>query len=166
MKTPRAAEEAVLQLLKVLSENKLTLSLAESCTGGLLSALITENAGVSPNFLGSVVSYSNEAKENVLGVRRDSLHDEGAVSEAVARQMAQGVRLSFQSDWSASITGVAGPSGGTPTKPVGTVWIAVAGPGFEESRKFFFEGDRKEIQAKSAESAAGILCESIRQKKV
>ncbi len=122
------------------------MGFAESCTGGALSAFLTEQPGVSDIYLGSVVSYSNEAKVDLLGVRRDTLMQEGAVSEAVARQMAQGVRRQLKTDWSVAITGIAGPTGGTPGKPVGTVCFAIAGPNFEESRKEFFSGNRKDIQ--------------------
>lgn len=141
---------------------KLTVSFAESCTGGLLSAEITENAGVSDIFLGSVVSYSNQAKERLLGVRRDTLLEEGAVSESVARQMAQGVRNQFQSAWSVSITGIAGPSGGSTAKPVGTVCLAVAGPQFEKSYTRLFKGDRAAIQKQSAEEAVKLLLEALK----
>jgi nicotinamide-nucleotide amidase len=148
-------------LIQNFRQKKLTMSFAESCTGGKLSALITELAGVSDVFLGSVVSYSNEAKVNLLGVRREALNNEGAVSELVARQMAQGVREKLHSEWSVAITGIAGPSGGTPTKPVGTVCFAVSGPQFEVSETKLFSGSRIQIQALSAEYAMGLLLKSV-----
>jgi nicotinamide-nucleotide amidase len=150
-------------LIQIFREKKLTMSFAESCTGGKLSALITELAGVSDVYLGSVVSYSNEAKVNLLGVRREALFSEGAVSELVARQMAQGVREKLQSEWSVAITGIAGPSGGTSAKPVGTVCFAVCGPQFESSDKKLFSGSRIQIQSLSADYAMELLLKSVLQ---
>ncbi|WP_413943946.1 CinA family protein [Bdellovibrio sp. HCB-162] len=153
--------EKLQELIRSLRDRKLTVGFAESCTGGALSAFLTEQPGVSDIFLGSVVSYSNEAKVDLLGVRRDTLMQEGAVSEKVARQMAHGVRRQLKTDWSVAITGIAGPTGGTPTKPVGTVCIAIAGPGFEDSRKEFFSGDRKAIQQRSVDYSVRWLCEVL-----
>jgi PncC family amidohydrolase len=154
-------DEKLQELIKSLRDQKLTVSFAESCTGGALSSFLTEQPGVSDIFYGSVVSYSNEAKEDLLGVRRDALMQEGAVSELVARQMAHGVRRQLKTDWSVAITGIAGPSGGTPTKPVGTVCFAIAGPGFEGSRKEKFSGDRKAIQQASVDLAVLWLIETL-----
>lgn len=153
--------EMLQRLIRSLRDRKLTVSFAESCTGGALSAFLTEQAGISDIFLGSVVSYSNEAKVDLLGVRRDALMNEGAVSEIVARQMAQGVRKQLKTDWSVAVTGIAGPSGGTPTKPVGTVCFAIAGPDFEDSRKEFFSGDRKSVQQQSVNCAISWLAELL-----
>ena len=105
-----------------------TLSAAESCTGGALSAKFTAMSGASEYFWGGVVSYDNSVKENVLGVSRSNLDTYGAVSEQVARQMAEGVRRVCGTTYGIATTGIAGPSGGTPDKPVGTVWMAVATP--------------------------------------
>lgn len=105
-----------------------TLAAAESCTGGALSAKFTAMNGASSYFMGGVVSYSNEVKNRVLGVSAEDLEKYGAVSEPVARQMAEGVRRVCGTTWGVSTTGIAGPTGGTPDKPVGTVWMAVAGP--------------------------------------
>lgn len=105
-----------------------TLSAAESCTGGALSAKFTAMSGASEYFWGGVVSYDNSVKENVLGVSRSNLDTYGAVSEQVARQMAEGVRRVCGTTYGVATTGIAGPSGGTPDKPVGTVWMAVAAP--------------------------------------
>lgn len=149
------------ELIKSLRDQKLTVGFAESCTGGALSAFLAEQPGVSDIFLGSVVSYSNEAKVDLLGVSRDTLMQEGAVSEAVARQMAHGVRRQLKTDWSVAITGIAGPTGGTPEKPVGTVCFAIAGPSFEGSRKEFFSGDRKVIQQQSVDCAVSWLAEVL-----
>ena len=118
-------EEAVGLLLK---ERGATVSTAESCTGGYVAHRLTSVAGSSSYFLGSVVSYSNEVKESMLGVDHESLRLYGAVSGQVAEQMAEGAKERLQSTFAVSTTGVAGPSGGSPDKPVGTVWIACAGP--------------------------------------
>ncbi|MFS4458485.1 CinA family protein [Bdellovibrio sp. HCB2-146] len=155
-------DEKLQELIRSLRDQKLTVGFAESCTGGALSAFLTEQAGVSDIFLGSVVSYSNEAKVDLLGVRRDTLMQEGAVSESVARQMAHGVRRQLKTEWSVAITGIAGPSGGTPEKPVGTVCLAIAGPGFEDSRKEHFSGDRKSVQQASVDYAVDWLCAVVR----
>lgn len=151
-------------LIHTLRDRKLTVSFAESCTGGALSAFLTEQPGISDIFLGSVVSYSNEAKVDLLGVRRDTLMQEGAVSESVARQMAHGVRRQLKTEWSVAITGIAGPSGGSPDKPVGTVCFAIAGPDFEESSRELFSGDRKSIQQASVDFAVDWLTRILDRK--
>lgn len=156
-----AISSATKMLIDTLRKHKLTVSFAESCTGGKLSSWITEVAGVSEFFLGAVVTYSNESKQSLLGVQSESLKTEGAVSEVVARQMAQGVRKKLNSNWSVSITGIAGPSGGTSDKPIGTVWFAISGPNVEVASKKKFEGSRVEIQIQSALYALEFLNQSI-----
>jgi nicotinamide-nucleotide amidase len=106
-----------------LTETGQTLAVAESCTGGLVGKIITDLPGASAYFLGGVVSYANSAKHDLLGVDADSLAAHGAVSEAVAREMANGVRARFGADLGLAITGIAGPGGGSDQKPVGTVWL-------------------------------------------
>ena len=110
-------------IVKILKEKNLTISCAESCTGGLLSKTITDVSGCSDVFKGGVVSYANDVKINVLGVSPDDLNRFGAVSKAVAIQMAEGVRRVCQTDIGISTTGIAGPGGGTEDKPVGTVYV-------------------------------------------
>lgn len=133
---------------------RLTFAAAESCTGGLIGHLITENAGCSGYFMGSAVVYSYEAKERVLGVDHATLAAEGAVSEAVACQMAQGARRLFDVDMAVAVTGIAGPGGGLPNKPMGTVHIHLsAGNGYEESRRFCWEADRTGNKLLSAQAA-------------
>jgi nicotinamide-nucleotide amidase len=111
---------------RLLMEKKSTLATAESCTGGTIAQLITSVPGSSAYFLGSVVAYANEIKESILGVDHESLLEHGAVSEQVVRQMAEGVRKVYGADYSIATSGIAGPDGGTPQKPVGTTWIAVS----------------------------------------
>ncbi len=113
---------------KLLGDRNQTLAVAESCTGGGLGAMLTEVPGSSSYFLGGVISYANAAKTNLLGVSRELLRQLGAVSEPVAKQMALGVQQHLQADWSLSITGVAGPGGGSESKPVGLVYIGLAAP--------------------------------------
>ena len=123
-------EDATVEQLvhRWMTENGKTLSVAESCTGGAIAAKFTAMAGASAYFNAGVVSYSNEAKRDILGVNMDDIVRYGAVSETVAIQMAEGVRRAGQSDYAVSTTGIAGPTGGSAEKPVGTVWIGVATP--------------------------------------
>ncbi|MGH7991885.1 MAG: CinA family protein [Limisphaerales bacterium] len=115
------------EVLRRLAGRKQTLALAESCTGGCVADRLTNVPGASTVFLGGVVAYSNAAKRKFLGVRAKTLTARGAVSEAVAREMAEGARRKFGADFALGITGIAGPGGGTKAKPVGTVFIALAG---------------------------------------
>jgi nicotinamide-nucleotide amidase len=125
-----------------LTKTNSTLSIAESCTGGYLSHLITSVPGSSVYYIGSSISYANEVKTQFLGVNPEVIASKGAVSEEVAIAMAKGVRDRLKSTWALATTGVAGPGGGTPEKPVGTVWIGVAGPGGVTARKYHFGKDR------------------------
>lgn len=114
-------------VLRQLAHRQQTLALAESCTGGCLAHRLTNVPGASAVFLGGVVAYSNAAKQRLLGVRAKTLTAHGAVSEAVAREMAEGAKKKFGADFALAITGIAGPGGGTKAKPVGTVFLALAG---------------------------------------
>jgi nicotinamide-nucleotide amidase len=122
----------------MLREKGKTLATAESCTGGYIAHKITEIPGSSDYFLGSVVAYSNEIKRDVLGVSEKDLDDYGAVSEPVIRQMAEGVRRKFGADYALATSGIAGPGGGTPEKPVGTIWIALATPHKTIAKRYQF----------------------------
>ena len=113
---------------RILTERHQTIATAESCTGGKLAALLNKHSGSSVFYKGSVIAYSNEVKENVLKVNREYLDTYGAVSEQVVVSMAHGVKQLLNTDYAIATSGVAGPTGGTPEKPVGTVWIAVATP--------------------------------------
>jgi len=115
------------EVLRLLAERRQTLALAESCTGGCLADRLTNVPGASAVFLGGVVAYSNAAKQKFLGVQAETLRRHGAVSQAVASEMAEGARRKFGADFALAITGIAGPAGGTRRNPVGTVFLALAG---------------------------------------
>ena len=121
-------EPLEVSLGRLLRERSETIATAESCTGGSLASLLAKHAGSSDFYLGSVVSYANDVKHNVLGVSEADLDQYGAVSEPVVRQMAEGARRVIGSDWAIATSGIAGPGGGTVEKPVGTIWVAVSGP--------------------------------------
>jgi nicotinamide-nucleotide amidase len=140
-------------LVALLRERGQTLALAESCTGGLIGAMVTEVAGASEVLLGGFVAYSNEWKVREVGVDRSTLAAHGAVSEPVARQLAAGAREQARSTWGIGVTGIAGPGGGTAAKPVGTVFIGLAGPDGERVRRFQFPGDRETVRDRSAKAA-------------
>ena len=129
---------------KTLIERGLTLSTAESCTGGNIARLLTAQAGASAYFRGGVVAYSNEVKESVLGVKHATLETLGAVSEETVREMVEGVRHRLGADLAIATTGIAGPDGGTPDKPVGTVWIAVASATHTEAKLLQFGANRRQ----------------------
>ncbi len=143
---------------RMLTEKGQTLAVAESCTGGYISHLITSVAGSSDYYKGSVTSYANEIKENILGVSSESLEKFGAVSEQVAREMAEGVKDLIKSDYSIATTGIAGPTGGSEEKPVGTVWIAVSGPEKTFVKKYVFVGKNRERNiVRSAQTSLQLL---------
>jgi PncC family amidohydrolase len=136
-----------------------TVALAESCTGGMVAAALTEVPGASGYFAGGVVSYSNEAKEALLGVDRAVLAAHGAVSAQVARAMAAGARDRFGTDLAAAVTGIAGPDGGTPGKPVGLTYIAVADAAGLELRRIVWPGDRAANRRDSTIAVLELLLE-------
>jgi len=145
-----------------LREMGATLATAESCTGGLIAQRITDVAGASDYFRGSVVAYADDVKTSLLGVRPETLEAHGAVSEETAREMADGARQRFGADSALAATGVAGPGGGTPDKPVGTVWIALARAGASpRARKLRPPGDRATIRGWTAAAALEMLREAI-----
>jgi len=139
----------------------ITISLAESCTGGLVSDRITNIPGSSSFFQGGVVAYSNSSKVEILGVSEHSIINHGAVSEQVALEMALGVRNRFHSTLSLSITGIAGPSGGSDDKPVGTVWIGFDNGKAAFAQKFTFAGSRRVIKERTAQAALDLLRKEI-----
>ncbi|XXJ21287.1 CinA family protein [Desulfovibrio caledoniensis] len=129
------------------------LATAESCTGGLLASTLTDTPGSSEWFAGSVVAYSNAVKNKLLGVPADILEQHGAVSEPVVLAMAKGVLETIGADVSVAISGIAGPSGGTPEKPVGTVWIAWAWPGGSRAKQYSFQGTRDQVKNQTVMAA-------------
>lgn len=145
------------QILDILKKHQFSLSTAESCTGGYLSHLITSLPGSSAVFKGGVVSYSNELKQTVLDVEANTLATYGAVSEQVALAMAIGAQQNFQTDYSMAVTGIAGPDGGSAEKPVGTVWIAVAGKQGAKAKLFNFGKVRSANIERSAANALVML---------
>lgn len=134
-------------------ERRLTIATAESCTGGLLGARITAIPGSSDVYRGGVIAYDNSVKTNLLAVRDVSLREHGAVSEQVAREMAEGCARAMGTAIGIGITGIAGPGGGTPDKPVGTVWIAVTGAGETRTLGRVYVGDREEIRLRATQAA-------------
>jgi nicotinamide-nucleotide amidase len=149
-------------VLAELERRKTRLAVAESCTGGLLGARITAVPGSSRTFVGGVVAYDNDVKLGLLGVSADSLATHGAVSEAVAREMAIGVAKALGAEAAASVTGVAGPDGGTAAKPVGTTWIGVLVGGQVRAFSYVFPGDREVVRRRAAQAALDALRRALR----
>jgi len=153
-----------------LRDREETIAVAESCTGGLVGSLLTDVPGSSAYFERSLVTYSYDAKQELLAVSREALDDHGAVSEPVATEMARGVRDTAGTDWGVATTGVAGPTGGSPETPVGTVHIAVAhaapwetGRSNSTVRHYEFDGSRTEVKAKIASQALSDLLTRLHQ---
>ncbi len=144
-----------------LLERHLTIACAESCTGGLLTSRLTDIPGSSAYVMGSVVSYTNEIKERLVGVRHETLAAHGAVSEETAREMAEGIRRVIDTDLGVAITGIAGPGGGTATKPVGLVFIAVSGARGTLVKRCQFQGSRTENKGESADTALRMVLDYI-----
>lgn len=153
----------VAELAKALTDRAWMLTTAESCTGGLIAAACTELAGSSVWFDRGVVTYSNEAKVDLLGVPAELIAEHGAVSEAVAKAMALGALSHSRAQVAVAVTGVAGPGGGAPEKPVGTVWIAWAvSPSSAQAERHVFEGDRASVRAATVNCALkGLLDRSM-----
>lgn len=149
------------QIGEVLRKKKVTIATAESCTGGEIAHLLTSVPGSSDYFKGAVVSYANEVKVNVLGVNATDIEKEGAVSETVVMQMAEGVKKLMGTDYAVSTSGVAGPEGGTPEKPVGTVWIGVATPEKTFAKKFVFSFTRERNIAKASVKALELVMTEV-----
>jgi PncC family amidohydrolase len=129
------------------------VAVAESCTGGWLGRELTAEPGASAVFWGGVIVYANAAKRELAGVPAELLDAHGAVSEPVALSLAEGIRARAKSDWSVAITGIAGPEGGSEAKPVGTVWIAVAGQGGTTALQRQLAGDREAVRAAAVDAA-------------
>lgn len=150
------------ELVKRLSDKKLTCATAESCTGGGVGSAITGVPGSSEVFWGGVISYDNSVKRGVLGVPQDVLETKGAVSAECAEAMAQGVRTLLKTDLAVSITGIAGPGGGSAEKPVGLVWFGLATANGVNTERRVFDGDRAAVRAAAVEHALGLLLRAVR----
>ena len=155
------SEQLAVRVGEILKARHLTLSVAESCTGGLLGDMITDIPGSSDYFVGGVVAYSYEAKELLLNVRHETLFEFGAVSRETALEMARGARRAFRVDLALSITGIAGPGGGMPGKPVGLVYIALVGQGGERCERYVWDSDRRGNKQLSALAALRMLQELL-----
>ncbi len=150
------------RLIALAKDKKITLGTAESCTGGLVGAALTSVSGASAVFFGGIISYDNSVKEAVLGVKKETLLTVGAVSHDTAVQMAEGARRVLGTDLAVSVTGIAGPTGGTPAKPVGTVFIAVARrDGKTLCTENRFLGGRDAVRAQTVEKAITLLTEVV-----
>ena len=145
------------ELLSRLRALGLSAATAESCTGGNIAHRLTLVPGASESFFGSIVSYTNQVKTSLLGVSTDTLRLYGAVSQPTVVQMARGVCNAVSADCAMATSGIAGPGGGTPRKPVGTVWIAARTPWRETSRLYNFSGSREDIIAQATEAAINLL---------
>ena len=142
---------------QLLLQRSLTLAVAESCTGGLVGHRLTNVPGSSAYFLGGVMAYSYDAKEHLLGVRHNTLYDNGAVSEPVVHEMARGVRRALGADIGLAVTGIAGPGGGLPGKPVGLTWVALAAHNVDQAESHIWPGDREANKTQSAEAVLILL---------
>lgn len=150
------------ELVKALADKKMTVSTAESCTGGLISKLITDVSGSSDVFGYGFVTYANEAKMKILGVWDEALSQYGAVSEPVAVLMSRGARRVSKSDIAVSVTGIAGPGGGTAEKPVGLVYVSLSTPDGTICRKCNFSGTREEVRRQTAEFALNLALKYLK----
>jgi nicotinamide-nucleotide amidase len=145
----------------ILRKRNMTIAVAESCTGGLISSRITDSSGSSDYFTMGVVAYSNRTKENILGVSPRLLKKYGAVSKQVALEMAKGVRLLANADIGIGVTGIAGPSGGTKSKPVGLVYIAIFTNKKRIVKKFQLKGSRKDIKLQASQAALDLIRRTV-----
>lgn len=150
-----------IELGNLLRGRGLKLAAAESCTGGLIADRITDVPGSSDYFLGGIVAYAYEAKVALLHVSWDTLHAFGAVSRETVLEMARGARQALSADLAVSVSGIAGPGGGLPDKPVGTTWFGLVAPDGEWTRKFVWNGDRRLNKELSAEAALQFLMDYL-----
>jgi nicotinamide-nucleotide amidase len=155
-------EQLTKQLAGILLSGQQKICTAESCTGGLIAKTFTDLAGSSDWFERGFVTYSDQAKSEMLAVPASLIEDYGAVSEAVATAMASGALLHSNADFSVAVTGVAGPGGGSDDKPVGTVWIALASAKQMLAKRYQFEGDRQAVRAATMLSAIELLLDLVR----
>lgn len=163
MSSSNLAEDERLEVVvgNLLRREGLRLAVAESCTGGLVGHLITNVPGSSTYYMGSVTAYAYEAKVRLLGVRWGTLEKYGAVSKETVLEMACGVRRALAADIGVAVSGIAGPGGGTPEKPVGLVWIGLSAASVDEAWKFVWPGDRLAVKEQSAEAALRLLVDYL-----
>ena len=147
---------------KLLRQHGLRLAVAESCTGGLVGHLITNVPGSSTYYMGSVTAYAYEAKVRLLGVRWETLEKYGAVSKETVLEMAAGVRRALAADIGAAVSGIAGPGGGTPDKPVGLTWVGLSAAGVDEAWRFIWDGDRLYVKEQSAKAVLQRVADYLR----
>ncbi|MFH1198673.1 MAG: CinA family protein [Candidatus Omnitrophota bacterium] len=150
-------KQVIRKIHDFLLKNNKTIAVAESCTGGIISSSLTELPGSSKYFILGAVTYSNKAKENILKIPHKVIAKNGAVSEAVALLMAKNIRKIAKTDFGIGITGIAGPTGGSSSKPIGTVFIAVSNKNKTICKKFQFTGTRAQIRKKSAIEALNLF---------
>ena len=153
-------DELASRVIEIFREKGLSLALAESCTGGMIAETITNVAGASDIFYGSAVTYVNGAKEHSLGVAHETLEKHGAVSSECAEEMACGARRVYGADVAMSVTGIAGPGGGSEAKPVGTVWFGLAAKDGAETFRRRFDGDRAAVRRQTVEEVLRRLAEA------
>jgi PncC family amidohydrolase len=153
-------EEKIGELLR---RRGLRLAIAESCTGGLIGHRITNVPGASTYYMGSITAYAYEAKVRLLGVHWETLETYGAVSKETVLEMASGVRKALAADIGVAVSGIAGPGGGTPEKPVGTTWIGLSAAGVDEAWCHIWKGDRLAVKSKSAQAALRILYDYLKE---
>ena len=153
-------DELASRVIEIFREKGLSLALAESCTGGMIAETITNVAGASDIFYGSAVTYVNSAKEHILGVARETLEKHGAVSSECAEEMACGACRVYGADVAMSVTGIAGPGGGSEAKPVGTVWFGLATKDGAETFRRRFDGDRAAVRRQTVEEVLRRLAEA------
>ena len=153
-------DELASRVIEIFREKGLSLALAESCTGGMIAETITNVAGASDIFYGSAVTYVNSAKEHILGVAHETLEKHGAVSSECAEEMACGARRVYGADVAMSVTGIAGPGGGSEAKPVGTVWFGFATKDGAETFRRRFDGDRAAVRRQTVEEVLRRLAEA------
>lgn len=160
------ANSLEIEIGRLLHERGLKLALAESCTGGLLGSRITDVPGSSEYLMGGVIAYAYEAKVELLGVSWDTLNTKGAVSRETVLEMARGARDRLQTDIAVSVSGIAGPGGATPEKPVGTTWIGLVATDGEWAKLFQFPGDREENKAFAVDAALSLLLDYLQGKPI
>jgi nicotinamide-nucleotide amidase len=154
-------ESTLVELKNLLTEKSLTLAVAESCTGGLLSHILTGISGASQYFLGGMIAYSNRIKIENLGVNEQTILLHGAVSQQTALEMAENIREKFDANIGLSTTGIAGPTGGTPTKPVGLVWLGISTESCTTTFECHFTGGRDQVKMSAVQEILHLLMERL-----